>query len=135
MQISIRSRYSLRAMVYLAKAQKTCSAKEISQKEKIPFNFLEKIFLKLQREGLIKSRKGVKGGYFLAKPPQRISIREILKVSEDKEIFSVRCKKRHYPSKKKCPIKKVWKKIQKTLNSALDAITLADLTNPVSSKR
>lgn len=127
MQISIKSRYGLRAMVYLARVERVCSVKEISQKEKIPFDFLEKIFSKLQHDGLIKSQRGVGGGYFLAKPPQRISVREILKVLENKEIFSVLCKRKHHSSQKKCPIKSVWKKIQKNLNFTLDAITLADL--------
>jgi Rrf2 family protein len=127
MQISIKSRYGLRAMVYLAKAKRICCAKEISQKEKIPFDFLEKIFSKLQQNGLIKSQRGTGGGYFLAKSPQKINVREILRVLEHKEIFPVLCKRKHCFSKKKCPIRSVWKKIQKSLNSTLDAITLADL--------
>ncbi|MCD6270578.1 Rrf2 family transcriptional regulator [bacterium] len=127
MQISIRSRYGLRAMVYLAKAQRTCSAKEICQKEEIPFDFLEKIFSRLQQAGLIKSQRGARGGYFLAKPPRKISIREILRALENEEIFSVLCKRKHRFSKKKCPIKKVWKRIRETLSSTLEKITLADL--------
>ena len=127
MQISIKSRYGLRAMVYLARAERICSAKEISQKEKIPFDFLEKIFSKLQQNGLIKSRRGTGGGYFLSKSPRKINVREILMVLEHKEIFPVLCKRKHCFPKKKCPIRNVWKKIQKSLNSTLDAITLAHL--------
>ena len=74
----------LRSIVYSAKAGRTCSVKEISQKEKIPFDFLEKIFSELQQEGLIKSRKEARGGYFLAKSPRKISVREILVVLENK---------------------------------------------------
>jgi len=129
MQISIKSRYGLRAMMYLAKAKRICSAKEISQKEKIPFDFLEKIFSKLQQQDLVKSQRGARGGYFLAKSPRKISLREILKALESEEIFSVLCKRKHYFSKKKCPIKRVWKKIQETLNSTLNSITLADLVD------
>jgi len=128
MQISIKSRYGLRALLYLAKAQRICSAKEISQKEKIPFDFLEKIFSKLQQKSLIKSKRGARGGYFLAKSPKRINLREIIMALENKEIFPVLCKRKHYSFKKKCPIRDAWKKIQKTLNSALEEITLFDLT-------
>ncbi len=127
MQISIKSRYGLRAMVYLAKTERTCSVKEISQEEKIPFDFLEKIFSELQQKGLVKSQRGARGGYFLAKSPQKISAREILKTLENKEIFSVTCRRKHCFFKKKCPVKSVWEKIQETLNSTLDTITLADL--------
>ena len=128
MQISIKSRYGLRAMVYLTKTKKVCSAKEISQKEKIPFDFLEKIFSKLQQKKLVKSQKGPAGGYYLAKPPQKINIKAIIKaLEENKEIFPIFCKKKHCPSKKKCPIKNVWKKIKKDLDSTLEKITLIDL--------
>jgi len=135
MQISIKSRYGLRAMVYLAKAKKTCSAKEISQKEKIPFDFLEKIFSKLQQHGLVNSRRGVNGGYLLAKSPRKISIGEILKALENKEIFQVLCKKKRYPSRKKCPIREVWEKIKENLNSTLNSITLADLVDKKYAKK
>jgi len=114
-------------MVHIAKVKKVCSAKEISQKEKIPFDFLEKIFSKLQQKGLVKSQRGARGGYFLAKPPQKISVREIIGALENKEIFSVTCKRKHCFSKKKCPVKKVWKKIKKNLSSTLEEITLVDL--------
>ena len=50
MQISIKARYGLRAMVYLAKVGRTCSVKEISQKENIPFDFLEKIISRLEKK-------------------------------------------------------------------------------------
>jgi len=127
MQISIKSRYGLRAMVYLAKTKKVCSVKEISQKEKIPFDFLEKIFSQLQKKGLVNSQRGVGGGYFLDKSPKKISVKEILGALENKEIFSIQCKRKHHFSKKKCPIKKIWKRIQQVLNSTLEKITLADL--------
>ncbi len=128
MQISIKTRYGLQAMVYLARAGRICSAREISQKENIPFNFLEKIFSKLKKEGLIKAQRGSQGGYSLVCSPQKISIGKILKTLEG-TIFSISCKKDCFSQrgKKKCPIKNVWKKIQYALNSTSDSITLADL--------
>jgi Rrf2 family protein len=64
MQVSIKSRYGLRAMVYLAKAKRICSTREISQKENTPFNFLEKIISKLEKEGLAKAKRGSQGDIF-----------------------------------------------------------------------
>ena len=87
MKISKKSQYGLRAMVYLASLclkKKPCPLKEVSKVEGIPFDFLEKIFSELQQEGLIKSRKEARGGYFLAKSPRKISVREILVVLENK---------------------------------------------------
>jgi len=118
-------------MVYLARFKgKICPLKIISEKEGISFDYLEKIISKLEKAGLLLAKKGVQGGYFLAKSPEKIRVREVLRVLEG-EISLVRCinKKEKYfcPKKKKCLTRNFWKKIQKTLNNALSSITLADL--------
>ena len=74
MRVSKKTQYGLRAMVYLAKyssKEKICPLKEISQKEDIPFDFLEKIISELQTARLVKAKKGVQGGYFLTKHPKK----------------------------------------------------------------
>jgi len=135
MRISKRTQYGLRAMVYLANPSlqnKPCSLKKISKDENIPFNFLEKIFLKLKKYRLINAKKGVQGGYLLSRPPQKIKVSEIIKVLEG-TIAPVFCiakekeKKIFCPRKKICKTKQVWKKIQDALDSTLKSITLADL--------
>jgi len=120
-------------MVYLAHSRfknKTCPLKKISQDEGIPFDFLEKIFSKLGKSKLIKAKKGVQGGYFLAKNPQKIKISQIIKILEG-EMAPVFClikgKKFLCPREKNCLAKNFWKKIQKVLISALNSITLSDL--------
>jgi len=130
MRISNRSRYGLRAIVYLANNKKICSIKEISEKENIPFGFLEKIVSKLEKGNLVKAQRGSRGGYYLACSPKEISIEKILKTLED-TMFSIPCKKdcSYQRRRKKCPVKNVWEKIQDALNSTLSSITLADLIN------
>jgi Rrf2 family cysteine metabolism transcriptional repressor len=136
MKISKRTQYGLRAMVYLAiasgKKKKICSLKEISEKENISFDYLEKIISQLEKKGLLKSKRGAQGGYFLASPPKKIKVSEIIKVLEG-TIAPVRCvakeKKEKYncPRKRRCKTFNVWQKIQDVLNSTLNSITLADL--------
>jgi len=127
MKISTKSQYGLRAMVYLAKNKnKICPLKEISNREGISFDYLEKIISKLEKFGLVKAKKGVQGGYFLAKKPSKIKIGEIIKTLE-KEIFLVKCIKNFCPREKNCLAKNFWRKIQKVLISALNSITLSDL--------
>jgi len=133
MKFSKRTQYGLRAVVYLARSRfknKICPLKKISQDEGIPFDFLEKIFSKLGKSNLVKAKKGVQGGYFLAKSPQKIKISQIIKILEG-EMAPVFCliKERKFfcPREKKCLTKNLWRKIQKTLNSTLNSITLADL--------
>jgi len=136
LRISTKSQYGLRAMVYLAKHRdKISSLNLISEKEGISFDYLEKIISKLEKTGLIKAKKGVQGGYFLAKSPKRIKIGDIIRALEGDTVL-VKCiapiRKRGYrcPRERKCLTKNFWQKIQKTLNNVLNSITLADLINP-----
>ena len=123
-------------MVYLAVAQKRkekiCSLKEISGKENISFDYLEKIISKLEKKGLVKAKRGAKGGYFLTRPSKEIKVGEIIKVLEG-TIAPVKCvaekgrKRYHCPRRRICKTFNVWQKIQNVLNSTLNSITLADL--------
>jgi Rrf2 family cysteine metabolism transcriptional repressor len=133
MRFSTKSQYGLRAMVYLAKCKnKICPLKLISQSEGISFDYLEKILSKLEKASLIKAKKGVQGGYSLAKIPKRIKLGEIIRVLEG-EMALVSCiakgKKFVCPRNKKCLTKNFWKKIQDSLNKTLNSLTLADLIN------
>jgi Rrf2 family cysteine metabolism transcriptional repressor len=129
LRISTRSQYGLRAMIYLAKYQdKICPLKVISKKESISFDYLEKIISKLEKAGLIKAKKGVQGGYFLGRSPLKIKIGEIIRVLEGEKGL-VKCLAKNYrcPFAEKCLSKKFWGKIQNSLNSTLNSVTLADL--------
>jgi len=135
MKFSKKTQYGLRAMVYLANPRlkdKICPLKKVSKDEEIPFDFLEKIFAELEKAGLIKAKKGAKGGYFLAKKPQKIRIGKIIRILEG-TIAPVFCiakekdKRFLCPRRRICLTKNLWLKIQKTLNSTLNSITLADL--------
>lgn len=133
LRISTKSQYGLRAMVYLARFQdKICPLRVISKKEGISFDYLEKIILKLEKTGLIKAKKGSQGGYFLGREPSKIKIGEIIRTLEGNTGL-VKCMtlgkggKYHCPKERKCLTKNFWKKIQDSLNSALNSITLADL--------
>jgi len=136
MRISTKSQYGLRAMVYLAKVfkkDKVFPLREIAKKEDISFDYLEKIISKLEKAGMVKSKKGVQGGYSLARPPQKIKLAEIMRTLEG-EMVLVKClakvEKSVCPREKKCLTKNFWKKIQDSLESTLDSMTLADLINP-----
>lgn len=132
-RVSTRSQYGLRAMVCLAKAHREiCPLRVIAKKEGLSFDYLEKIIAKLVKAKLIKTKKGAKGGYSLTRNPSRIKIGEIIRALEgkdglvscitDKGVKSVAC-----PMSKECLARNFWVKIQKSLNSTLNSITLADL--------
>ncbi len=129
-RISTKSQYGLRAMIYLARCKReVCPLKEVSKKEGISFDYLEKILTKLEKAGLIKSKKGSRGGYHLSKKPSKIKIGEIIRALEgDKGL--VMCTVKHgknCPLERKCLARSFWFKIQKSLDSVLNSITLSDL--------
>lgn len=135
MKISTKSQYGLRAMIYLASIyhkDKFCSLRIISKKENISFDYLEKIVSKLKKAGFVKSKKGIQGGYSLAYQPEKIKVGKIIRVLEG-TMAPVLCiakeKEKRFvcPRKKICLTKNVWQKIQDSLNSTLDSITLASL--------
>jgi len=135
MKISTKSQYGLRAMIYLAsiyRKNKVCSLRIISKKENISFDYLEKIVSKLKKAGLVKSKKGIQGGYSLAYQPEKIKAGKIIRILEG-TMAPVLCiakekeKRLFCPRKKICLTKNVWQKVQNSLNFTLDSITLADL--------
>lgn len=131
-KVSKKSQYGLRAMVLLAKKYKSkqvLSTKMISEKEGVPFDFLEKIISQLEKVGLVKGKKGVQGGYILSKNPKKISVNDVVSVLErptsgypQKLVDCSLCGR-----KNKCLTKNVWSKVNSTLNKTLDSITLQDL--------
>lgn len=137
--ISKKSQYGLRAMIQLAKNYKAgsrqgrgssiksgrlFSVKNISEKEEIPFDFLEKIISQLEKANLVKGKRGVSGGYFLAKSPQKINVYDVVSVLEEnkKPVNCAFCKRI-----KKCSSKNVWVKLENSLNETLKKIKLSEL--------
>ena len=131
MKISTKSQYGLRAIVLLARNKdKIISLKDISRKEGIPFDYLEKIISRMEKKQLVGSRKGVKGGYYLKKSPKKIKIGKVIEALEGK-MSLVKCIDRSYfcPHGKKCPTKNFWKKLQTSMENTLNSLTLDDLIN------
>ena len=71
--------YALRAMVYLAGCNEDPQPTEqISEKTKVPAPYLAKVLQNLTRKGLVRSQRGVKGGFLLAQPPEDITILDVV---------------------------------------------------------
>lgn len=125
MKISKKAEYGLRAMIYLAKnPKKIIPLKKIAKTEKVPFDFLEKIFSELEKAKLIKAKKGVTGGYFLAKPANKITPGDIVSVLEE-DIAKNNCF--GCPMANSCSSEDVWSEVQESLDRTLNKMTLAYL--------
>jgi Rrf2 family protein len=84
MRLSKKSEYALRALIYASRFPEGTSfqIKDLAEKNGIPKKFLELILLELKNAGILRSRRGVGGGYLLAKRPETIRSSEILRVIE-----------------------------------------------------
>jgi len=125
MRLSTRSYYGLRAIICLAKENKSCSVKTISSKERIPEKYLEKIFQELKSAGFLVSHKGAGGGYFLSRPAAKIKAKEIVMVLEKDQALT-RCQE-SCPMASKCSAKTFWQEMEQSFESSFGSTTLANL--------
>ena len=93
MQLSTKGRYAVMAMVDLAKRAESGVAMplmEIAEGQNLPMSYLEQLFMKLRRAGLVTAVRGPRGGYRLARPAAEISIAEIM-LATDESVRMTRC--------------------------------------------
>jgi Rrf2 family protein len=82
MKLSRKTYYGLRACLALAQAEETLSIQVLSDRENIPFGYLEKIFQTLRKANVVEAHKGTSGGYSLSRKPEDTSVWSILEALE-----------------------------------------------------
>ena len=142
MQVPAKTDYALRAAAELAQAatEGTGPVKGayISETQGIPKKFMENILHDLKRAGLVRTRRGAAGGYWLAHPPEEIVLADVIRAVEG-PLANVRGE---YPEAVEYPqgaaeaLREVWIAVRANLRAVLEAVTLADLAegtlpNPV----
>lgn len=134
MRITTTSRYGVRAIfdvAYHGGGQPT-QIKDISRRQKISQRYLEQIFNKLLKAGLLKSRRGPRGGYMLSRDAGEISIGDIITAAQG-PIVPVKCLSADESRKKDCDImngcitRHVWHETQKLLIDYYNSVSVADL--------
>lgn len=129
MKFSTKSSYGLRAMIRLAQSYKTgsLSLAKIARSEGISLGYLERLAVKLKKEGLIKSSKGVNGGYSLSRDPRKISIQQILEALEG-TVAPFYCAEVTNPCPvETCPARKVWQRLDTEIRKTLSRMSLAEV--------
>ena len=130
MKLSTRSRYGIHAMYDLAcrGVNEPQPIKAIAERQAIPEAYLEQLIGPLRRAGLVNSVRGAQGGYMLARPPQEITVGEVLRTLEG-GLNLVDCLSEEDACGRSCacPSRIVWKKIRDGLNEIVDGITLQDM--------
>lgn len=126
MKISARGQYAVRLMVEIAKSKEKVSISNIAKSQDISPKYLEQIVSKLVKAGLLESSRGHMGGYFLTKPPSKISIKTILDTTGDTTELAP-CLNGDCSRKCKCDAMGVWFALNNLINDYLQKVTLQDL--------
>jgi Rrf2 family protein len=130
--ISTRGRYGVRALLAIAKARRPLSTAKISQMEDISLPYLEQIFNRLKRGGLVLAKRGAQGGYDLSRPADKISVGDVVGILDGPVTFS-HCHKPGHDAPcgraEICASRQFWSELETTVNSKLFNTTLEDLTN------
>ena len=133
MRISTKGRYALRMLVYLAAHQENgfISLKEIAEEQNISKKYLEQIVPMLNKGGILRTNRGNRGGYMLAKSPEECTVGDILRATEG-SLAPVSCLEfevNDCPRKAECATLYIWEGLYKVINEYLDSITLRDILN------
>ena len=132
MMLSTKGRYAVMAMVDLARETKETpvSLAAIAERQNIPLAYLEQIFSRLKRAGVVDSVRGPGGGYRLASTACQTSIADIV-LAADEQITMTRCGGDGKPGcmapKTRCLTHDLWDGLGQHIHSYLDSITLADV--------
>src|SRR3990170_683367 len=130
MQITREGDYGIRSVLYLARQplNKISFVNEISEDYHIPRSFLAKILQKLVKAKIVRSYRGVKGGFSLAKQAKDISLMEVLEAIEGKLSVNI-CltDKKKCGFSKRCPITSVWVAVQSKIADVLKKTNFEDL--------
>jgi Rrf2 family protein len=132
MKLSTRSRYGTRLMLDMAQHydQGPVQLGDIAKRQDISVKYLEQIIIPLKKAGYIESLRGPKGGHILAKPPQEVTVAEIVALLEDGASLAA-CTERAEVCGRSgtCPTRLIWKEAAQAMFDKLASITLADLVD------
>jgi Rrf2 family protein len=132
--LSQKCKYALQALLVMARedSDQLLLVSDIAEKENLPKKFLEAILLELNRNGLVRSRRGRGGGYALAKAPEAITFGQVVRIM-DGPLAPLSCVSVNYyrrcddcKDEQTCAIRKVMRRVRDAIAHELDGTTLAD---------
>jgi len=132
MIISTKIRYGSRAILVLALhyGEGPIELKEIAKEENISLKYLEQVINPLRTAGLVKSIRGSKGGYSLAKPPSEICLYDVVEILEG-PVHLIECLRDSKACQKvsSCVTREIWKEVSEAISKIFYSVTLEDMVN------
>lgn len=138
MKITYKGDYALKAILEMSLKynKKLVTIHELAERADIPFKFLEQVLLELKKGGFVESKRGKEGGYFLTRPPNEITLGEVVRFIEgpiepipcaNADIVYKGCKDVY-----ECVFKSIWVDVAKSISEIIDNVTFQDLCSKVS---
>jgi Rrf2 family protein len=131
MRITAKADYAVRAALELAavKDDEPVKGEQLAESQQIPLQFLEHILLELKHARIIRTKRGVRGGYWLARDPSEITLADVIRAVEGPlaNIQDSAPEDTEYPGHAEL-LKDVWIAVRANLRAVLERVTLADLT-------
>lgn len=133
MKFSTKERYGLQVMVGLAHqySKGPIALCQIAESAKLPLPYLEQVVIPLRQAGLVHGLRGAHGGYVLARPPETISVGEVIRAVEG-ALIQMPCVRDDLcmpcDRESTCAARNVWELVHTRLAEALDGMSLADLS-------
>jgi Rrf2 family transcriptional regulator, cysteine metabolism repressor len=130
MKLSTKIRYGTRAILELAFrfGEGPIELKEIARSQEISIKYLEQVIIPLRTAGMVKSARGAKGGYSLAKPPSETCLFDVLEALEG-PLYLVDCIKdsKYCRRSSSCVTRDIWSEVSDALHKVLKSITLEEM--------
>ncbi len=133
MRLSTKSRYGVRAIFDLAyhgqdQPGLAAQAKDIAKRENIPLRYLEQIFQDLKKAGLVESKRGPRGGYYLKREPDKITLGDVVRALQGPidEMFLVDDDEGAAPSQRDVTVP-LWRELADHVSRWFDGVTIRDL--------
>ena len=137
MNISTRGRYGLRALLEIAvqPEKEPITIRDISEKQQMSVSYLEQILHRLKKAGIVKSIRGARGGYVLARGGDRITVSQVINALDGPISISYcdspQLREKSCIGPSACVSRILWKKLEDLIEEALSSVTLADLKKEV----
>ena len=132
-RITTWAEYGLICSLHLARraAEGAVTGRDIAARERLPADYVEQILLRLRRADIVRSVRGARGGYLLARPAERISVRDVIAASE-LATFELHCVSHPVETERcadssGCSIRPVWQLLQRKIDDVLASVLLSDL--------
>ncbi len=132
MRISYKGDYALKAILELSLKfdhSEAVSINEIAASGDMPEKFLEQILLSLKNGGFVKSKRGVRGGFYLARSPKDITVGDVIRFIEG-PTAPISCVEEGYKGckdLKNCIFRGVWKEVSQAISLVIDTLTFEEL--------